>query len=387
MGLIEDMMRSTCRLPGPTRPGASVHCSLLRVTFSQSTAQTYGYDNMDTPGDVTDDHVSVKIKATTYIHVKIDGGTSTDVEFVCDNTSVAQPGAAPAGAEFDLPVNGQDPGATVLHARQKTSHTECTSININTYKEKQVTAAVMKVYDSRTTGTNLRFPHLDVSSIPTLINPKYKDAVAVLSLTDQSSGGGAFDIPYDNDRNGKLTWDIAANGGSEYNAITSQFTVAGQKVIIVRDMVSVYFLAAAAAKDATSITINSSDSFLTVGQSYPLGTGTTRETVTIQSKSGSTLTLAGKLSNNHSNGETLEFPAGGWGGNPIVIIEGTLAEDILKWTFGHELGHAVLGLADVSATESIMNYSQGWTDHRLRYKPLPKKYKAGTENQWETISR
>jgi predicted Zn-dependent protease len=64
-----------------------------------------------------------------------------------------------------------------------------------------------------------------------------------------------------------------------------------------------------------------------------------------------------------------------------------LAEDILKWTFGHELGHAVLGLADVSATESIMNYSQGWTDHRLRYKPLPKKYKAGTENQWETISR
>ena len=69
----------------------------------QSTAQTYGYDDMDTPGNVTDDHVSVKIKATTYIHVKIDGGTSTDVEFVCDNTSVAQPGAAPAGANLIYP--------------------------------------------------------------------------------------------------------------------------------------------------------------------------------------------------------------------------------------------------------------------------------------------
>jgi hypothetical protein len=397
MADIGTFFRNLFGLGGPPRNGAMICVSLLKVTFSESSIETYGYDNLDTPADTTDDHVSVKNNTTTYVHVKLEGGHE-NVEFVCDDTSVAQPGSVPASAdadvrqgslaEFDLAVNGQNPGATVLRARAKSNQCECARININTYKEKQVTAAVMKVYDSTSAGTTLRFPNLDISSIPTLINPKYKAAVAVLSLTDQTTGGGAQDIAFDTDKNGKLTYDIGASGGAEFNLITSKFTVAGQKVIIVRDMVSVYLLAAAAKKGDKTLTMTTSTSFFKAGNTPPLGTGATRETINITAVSGAILTLAAGLANDHASGETIEFPAAGWGGNPIVIIEGSASEDILKWTFGHELGHAVLSLADVNASESIMNYSQSWTDHRLRYKPLPKNYNAGvTENQWETIPR
>lgn len=400
MGLIDDLMRSQTRLDGPPRAGATVHVAFLTVKFSESPAQSYGYDDMDTAADTTDDHVSVKQLGTTKVHVAVHGGpTGSDVLFVCDDEAVAKIGGLGPStfgkdkngqvSEFDITINGQDTGkgATLLRALAPQTKAELARININTYKEKQVTATVMKAYDSRSTGTTLKFPKLDISSIPPLVNPKYKDAVAVLALTDQSSTGDAFDIPFDNDRNGKLTWDIAAAGGAEWNAIKSQFTVSGQRVVIVRDMVSVYLLAAAAPKGATTLTINSSSSFLTSGQTYPLGTGTTRESINVTAVSNATVTIAAGLSNAHSIGETIEFPAAGWGGDPVVIVEGSSSDSILKWTFGHELGHAVLILADVGATESIMNFSQGWTDHRLRFKPLPKKYYAGTENQWETIAR
>ena len=147
-------------------------------------------------------------------------------------------------------------------------------------------ATVMKVFDSRSAATGLRFPKLDIPGIATLINPKYKEAVAVMTLTDQSATGDAVDVAFDNDRNGKLTWDIGASGGTEWKAITDAFPGGGQKVVIVRDMVSVYLLAAAAAKDATTITINATatSNFLAPNSTYPLGTGATRENITVQER-------------------------------------------------------------------------------------------------------
>jgi len=90
---------------------------------------------------------------------------------------------------------------------------------------------------------------------------------------------------------------------------------------------------------------------------------------------------------NHDTSDGLEFPAAGWGGNPILLQEGTASQKDLEWTFGHELGHAILRLADVSAMTNIMHFSQGQVDYRLRYKPSVKHYKTGTENQWQTIPR
>jgi len=373
---------------------ASLTLTVVKVTFSQSAAQAYGYDDMDTPAAPTDHHVSVKKLDTTMVHTRIEGGLNgTQLEFVCDDNTIARPGAVPGGADFDLPVDGRDTdkGETILKARLRCSCPEkdCTSIKIDTYNEKPVEATVAKVYDRRSAGTALRFPNLDVPGAATLVNTKYKDAVALMTLTDHSPTGGSVDVHYDLDGNGKLTFDIVNGGGRELNAIKRAFTVAGWKVVIVRDMVSVYYLASAAARGDTTITINTADHFYTNGNTVALGTGGRRENVTIQScaRGNATLTLAAPLAHPHSRRAPIEFPAAGWSGNPVVIIEGAASDTELKWTIGHELGHSVLELVDVNHTNSVMHYMQGAADNRLRCKPLPKYYDPGTEVQWETIPR
>lgn len=387
-----ETVRVECSAAGCGPVTASLTLTVVKVTFSKSGAQTYGYDDMDTPAAPTDHHVSVKKLDTTQVHTRIEGGLiGTQLEFVCDDNTIANPGAAPASANFDLPVNGRDvdTGETPLKARLRCScpAKDCTSIKIDTYKEKPVEATVAKIYDSRSAGTALRFPNLDVPGTATLINTKYKEAVALMTLTDHSATGGSVDVHYDLDGNGKLTYDIVNGGGRELNAIKRAFTVAGWKVVIVRDMVSVYYLASAAARGATTITINTAGHFYVNGDTAPLGTGGRRENVTIQSFVGATLTLAAPLTHSHVRGAPMEFPAAGWSGNPVVIIEGAASDTELKWTIGHELGHSVLSLVDVTHANSIMHYMQGAADHRLRCKPLPKHYDPGTEVQWEKIPR
>jgi hypothetical protein len=86
----------------------------------------------------------------------------------------------------------------------------------------------------------------------------------------------------------------------------------------------------------------------------------------------------------------LEFPAGGWGADPILIIEGATALSVVKWTILHEVGHrnpGGLNLLDVDDATDFMHWMQSWTDYRLRYCPRTKKHEPGTENQWETIPR
>src|SRR3990172_4369616 len=378
-----ETVRVECSAAGCGPVSASLTLTVVKVTFSKSNDQTYGYDDMDTPAAPTDHHVSVKKLATTQVRTRIEGGQNgTQLEFVCGDNTIANPGAAPAGTNFNLPVDGRDTdkGETVLKARLRCScpARDCTSIKINTYKEKPVEATVAKVYDSHSADTALQFPNLDVPGAATLVNTKYKEAVALMTLTDHSPTGGAINVRYDLDGNGKLTFDIVNGGGRELNKIKRAFTVAGWRVVIVRNMVSVYFLASAAAKDATTITINTADHFYTNGDTVALGTGGRREDVTIQScaKGNATLTLAAPLAHPHSRHAPIGFPAAGWSGNPVVIIEGAASDTELKWTIGHELGHSALELRDVTHTDSIMHFQQGAADHRLRYLPLPGTYLA-----------
>jgi hypothetical protein len=391
-----ETVRVECSAAGCGPVNASLTLTVVKVTFSKSNDQTYGYDDMDTPAVPTDHHVSVKKLETTQVRTRIEGGLNgTQLEFACDDNTIANPGAAPASTNFNLPVDGRDTdkGETSLKARLRCScpARDCTRIKINTYKEKPVEATVAKVYDRHSADTVLRFPNLDVSSVPPLINPKYKEAVALMTLTDHSPTGGAVNVRYDLDDNGKLTYDIANGGGREFNAIKRAFTVAGPKVVIVRDMVSVYFLASAAARGDTTITINTADHFYTNNfRPVALGTGRRREDVTIQScaRGNATLTLAAPLLHPHSRRAPIEFPAAGWGSDPVLVIEGDASETELKWTIGHELGHTVLDLLDVNHTDSIMHYMQGAADNRLRYLPLPVHYPpGGVENQWEKINR
>jgi hypothetical protein len=376
---------------------ASINITVVCVVFSESAAQTYGYDDMDTPPDHTDDHVSVKKLAATVVHVVVTGGLNGDeLRFAASDAAKATVDPAPAQAAFDLTIHGLDQNKAETNlVASVVCHdaVEITRMYINVYREKVVRAVVAKVYDNRHAGTTLSYPNLNIASAQTLINPKAKAAVVRYEISDHSATGGAIHIPYDLNGDGKLTWDIVANGGQEFTKIQSDFHSSDQRIVVVHAMVSRYYLSADAPINATTITLRgiTTNNFLVAGNSYPLGTGGNLETVVVQSASqnSATVTLRSPLGCAHVAGEPLEFPAAGWGGNPIVIIEGA-SEEVIKWTFFHETGHAVLNhLADLEAPANIMHYSQGWTDHRLRMKPQNRKYSppGGTEIQWELIPR
>lgn len=371
----------------------TVKLTVAKVTFSQAPNQRYGYDDFDTPANPLDDHVSVKKSDNTTVHVKIEGGAvGSDFDFVCDTPATCLPAAGAAGTEFDLQLNGGalDKAETPLHAKVKCPSAESFShIQIHVYKEKPVEVVVAKIVDSTVAGTALRFPAADYAGHTAAVNAKTKEAVVRYAITSFDAANGTTNVRYDLDNNGVLTFDINASGGAEVTAIQAAMTGTGTKirVAIVRAMKSFYYLSSAAALGSSTLTIRGASTFFVAGDTIPIDTGANAENGTALSIAGNVITLAAPLTKNHAVGATLEFPAAGWSSDPILIIEGTTSEDVIKWTIPHEAGHRALSYADIVDTNDIMNFSQSWTDHRLRYCPRTKKYVAGTENQWDMVVR
>ena len=162
-------------------------------------------------------------------------------------------------------------------------------------------------------------------------------------------------------------------------------------VAIIPEMKSYYYLSAAAAVGDTTVTIQGVSTFYTGGNVVPLGVGASQEMVTIVSVIGNRITCD-PLIKAHGIGEGLEFYAGGWSSDPILIQEGHASLDVAKWTVLHEVGHKKEGLQlkDIVDDTGFMHFQQSWVDYRLRYCPRTEKYPAGTmekENQWDTIPR
>jgi hypothetical protein len=256
------------------------------------------------------------------------------------------------------------------------------------YKEKAVSATVAKIYDGAAT---LSRPNFDVKAAEAEINKWYKACVAKITLTDNSASGGAKDVHFDLNGNGRL--DVDPVGTSpEVAAITAAFNPTGQKVIIVKDLAWIFYLKSAASKDATTITLKDSLAgfvkYLLVGNQYKLGAGATEESVKIKSSSGTTITLDAKLTKDHPATDGVIFPLNGASGNPIYVNEGALSEAQVRQVIGHENGHNWAVWLDLEARNNLMHYTtQQRTDTKIRYKAQPRKYVAGTENQWDKVSR
>jgi hypothetical protein len=372
----------------------TVNVTVAKVTFSVSANQRYGYDDFDTPGDTLDDHICVKQSDYTFLKVDIAGGAvGTDFDFVCDDTSTCVPVAPDASASFDLRLNAgsSNSASTVLQAKVKCPSKESfTHIAVHVYKEKLVEVVVAKIYDSTKAGTNLSFPTTDYGAHTATVNAKTKEAVVKYDISNFDPANGKTDVRYDLDGDGALSWDIKNGGGAEFNAISAAITGTGTKIriAIVKDMKSYYYLSAAASVGDRTIAVTAGSVFqYPAAGSYPLGAGASQENVSVASSSGSTITLAAPLTKAHASGASLEFPAGGWSSDPIIIREGQMDLDKIKWTIPHEAGHRALSLADIDDSTDIMHWTRTWTDHRLRYCPRTKKHETGTENQWETIPR
>lgn len=370
----------------------TVNVTVAKVTFSQSASQRYGYDNMDTPASTLDDHICVKKSDHTFLHVDIEGGTvGTDFNFVCDNPAICAPVAPGGAASFDLRLNAGDhtKANTTLHAKCRcAAATSFTHIAVHVYKEKVAEVVVAKIYDSTQAGTNLRFPNADYAGETGTINGKAKEAVVKYDISNYDARNAQTDVRYDLDNNGVLSYDIKNAGGRELDAIKAAMTGTGRKVrvAIIRDMKSFYYLSAGAAAGDREITVTSGHVYET-RTTLQLGTGASKEAVTIASIAGSTIRLNAPLAHDHASGEPLEYSAAGWSTDPILVTESSAAFDTLKWTIPHEAGHRSLSLDDVDDLTSIMHYSRDRTDYRLRYCPRTKFRGGGTENQWETIPR
>jgi hypothetical protein len=162
-------------------------------------------------------------------------------------------------------------------------------------------------------------------------------------------------------------------------------------VVIVKDLAWIYFLKAAAKKDDTTVTLKDSYSgfmkFILVGKTYTVGAGDSAEALQVKTISGTTITLQSKLTNDHPTTDGLIFPLSGLSGNPIFVAETGKTEAKERETIGHEDGHSLLNWRDLESPKNLMHYSLGRTGTQIRYKPQPKKYDSGSENQWDAVSR
>jgi hypothetical protein len=367
----------------------TVNVTVARVTFSKSNNQRYGYDDFDTPANPNDDHICVKSGGNTLIQVDIQGGvTGIDFIFVCDNGNIVT--APRATGSFEMRLTAELSTAklnTMLHAKCTCpAATSFASIAVHVYREKRVEVVIAKI------GTNLRFPDADYTSHQPAANEKLKEAVVIYRMTNFPSDNSLLRTHYDHDSNRALTFDIANSGGSELQAIGRAMTPTGTKVrvAIVREMKSCYYLSADVNRTDPTITVRAGRVFDYPAMPVTLGTGPTVEQVTVTSVSGNTLTIVrGAPAHDHAEGAPIEFPAAGWSSDPILVVEGTLTLDEIKWAIIHEVGHRALRLQDVNDRDNIMLYCVGGTDQRLRYCNRSRRYDppGGSENQWDTIPR
>jgi hypothetical protein len=376
---------------GKTAFPALVHpMSVVKVQFSESANQSYGYDDMDDAARATAElhHVSVKKSGNTKIRCVITGGaTSEMLSFTSDDGTTADVTAPASGlTDFDLVVNGKskDAAEAVLNARVNGATGQiCEKIKVDVYKEKSVSITVYQVEDSRYAGTSLTLG-FDAAATETAIKSWYKRAVATIAITD----GGTKDVAFDANGNAKL--DIVAGGGAspELNTIKTAVAGAGMQVYIVRTLSWLYKLTAASSAGDDTITL-ATVSFIVVGDTYPVGSGATRENVTVQAVDTTTkvVTLTAPLTKNHAIGDALEWPLSGLSGNPILVQEAGKNMGMLQRTIGHEVGHSALKLRDIVQATNLMHFSAARTDTRLRYLKLTLKYSAGDEEQWEKCDR
>ena len=374
---------------GPVTATATV----VSAVFSASSSQSYGYDDMDGAAGITN-HVSVKKNDSTKVHVKLNGGiTDSDVQFTSDDATIADAAPAGGGSDFDVTVNGknQDKAETSIRVKCKCPAASLlATILVDVYKQKEVSATIAKIYDSTVAATTLSRPNFNVKAAESTINTWYKAAVAKITLTDNSSSGGATDVHFDLNGNGKL--DLEPGGTSaEQAAVTAAFNPTGQKVVIVKDLSWIYFLKTAAKKDDTTITLKDSYSsymkFILVGDSYTVGAGASAETIQVKRISGTTITLQSKLTNDHPVSDGLIYPLSGLSGNPIYTGEQGKTETGERQTIGHEDGHSLLNWLDLQSPKNLMHYAASDTATEIRFKAQPKKYDSGNENQWDAISR
>ncbi|MBX3471817.1 MAG: type VI secretion system amidase effector protein Tae4 [Planctomycetes bacterium] len=362
--------------------------AVIRVIFSAATNQRYGFDNMDF---AEAPHLSVRKSDSTTVRVRIQGGaTSDDLRFTTDDATTADASPPPAGeTEFDLTVNGKakNKAETAIKARLDAEDGPFCSwpLMVNVYKLKDMTLTLYHVSDSTSDSTALE-RRLDVAEAERVINAWYRPAVARIRITD----GGALDSPFDKNFNGRLDLEPAGTSEEE-REVKAALTAPGKKAVLVRDLSWLFLLREDAPAGATVLKLKASYArsmrFIVDGNTYTVGSGADAERVTVQSKSGTDVTLAAPLEREKTTSDGLLWPLNGLSGDPFYVKERGNTVVRNRRTLGHENGHEQMAYADVVNDRLLMHFSADRVDTRIRFKPQPKKYAEGEENQWDRVPR
>lgn len=252
---------------------------------------------------------------------------------------------------------------------------------------------IAKIYDSSSPVSALVHPNADYTAHEAEINRKLREAVVKYQLKSIASDDKPLDVRYDLNGTGTLTYDIAENGGREFDAIKRAFKDVDPeavRVAIVRHMKSYYYLLRPAGIGESFFTVKGD--YVTTG-TMQLGHGETREVVKVVASSGGLVRLASPLKRHHPPGTPVQTLALGWSGSvengdPILIQEGDNTIDAIADIIVHEVGHTAFGLGDVDDETNVMHHNDENTESRLRFCPRKLHYEQNeVENQWEKIPR
>ena len=394
-------------------------------------------------------HVSVETNKETHVRVTIEGGAlASDFAFKSDDDAICEAevsrGFAGTGA-FDLMLRGgrTDRAETMirvlcrgdgggrhtcaLHGGGGAPPVCFALIQAHVYTRVVVEVIVLKARDSRRPGTALAHPAHDYTAQAVLdrFNEKTMEAVVEFQLAPFTSSrypvdaNQVFDVPFDVNGDGALTYDInridlntgmPAGQGADFEALRQAFPANPnqQHVVIVRKMISNYYLAQAAAVGDQELIVQSSANgvFFKQGRQVDLPHETglffvgdpqpVEVTINGRQLQLTKLTLSGPLTHAHPVNTPLPFSAGGWSTTPIIVSEnaGLIAD--LEWAIVHECGHTVFRFNDLLDSTTgmlatcVMHHQMGGMDQRIRHLPRLLYYNnaAGAkECQWEKIER
>lgn len=429
-GLDAEVVEVTRTAPDCAPVTRTVNLTVAKVTFSKSSLNKYGYDDMDgkprwlSAGDPFH-YISIKEEDVSQVQVTIEGGlVGTDFEFACASSLPGQciPAAPSGSAIFDLVLNaGRAQTAQVLQARYRGGGDDVFGeIGVCVYPEKVLNVVVGKFENPlpfslpNPPGRRLLYPKRDFVGYAPKYNDGLRDAVVKFNVFDLFTDGSVATYHFSSGT-GTFRFDINAGGGPDREglleimmgrtrtaATLTPNCASMVRVAIVPALYSYYKLAKAASKDQTEVWVVGADAFFNVGDKPPLGSGATKEDLKITGKEtwestgkdtwdeddkGKCKLLCEPLENDHAVGQHIEFPAAAWSTDPIILVEGSEAQkDASMWAVPHEVSHREFKLWDIEDMDNIMNYALHGGSHHLRFNPRKLHYEQDqVQNQWQQI--
>ncbi len=380
--------------------------TVVKVEFHKAeegpNGNRYGFDNMDTPNNPHDDHISVKRNGATFVEVRIwESPVNVPIHFVSQDPDTARPGIEekppPLPPSFLLEIQGRDQRKkeTTIEARLgNPDGPVLTSIRVNVYEERVIGLwGIFPVIDKMSQGTHPLNHNLPPEG---MLRNTYNNCLKqIVMIIEDMVLHGDKDVRYDLNGNGAL--DLYLDGGhqDELNPIRAALSLNLDNqlsTLIVKKFNYAWRLAEKAEKGNTTIRIrgnvdNRLDNY--TGMQLSLGIGEGEEPVTIKDGNGVNIVLRNALQKIHAAGTPLCLNIAGISGTldiPMIVqVEQNFEKMMLHEPLHREeIGH----LLDVNNTTNLMHYSaipnRGW---ELRYKERPLYRGTGAENQWEKIPR